>query len=274
MSPTPTTVELAAALAEVVPVLARTLPSPTGFEAGEPVGGDGPRDELLPGPDARAVTATLTGGLQATVVLAVSAELAAAIEDGPLGAQELAPALEPTIDVVAGGLEPLGDGPVVVEVLQEVAADVALGDPDDGRALAAVPLFAGTEHVGTLAVLIPAPDAASGAAQPAVDLERDLRSESQRLARDNGARRPLELLADVEMAVTAELGRTRMTLGKLLSLAPGALIELDRSAGSPVDVLVNGKVVARGEVVVIDEEFGIRISEIVGQVVEAAGTRN
>jgi len=269
MSPSPTTVDLAAALAEVVPVLARTLPSPTGFEAGEPIE-DGARDDLLPGPEARAVTATLSGGIHATVVLVVSAELAAAIEDGPLGAIELAPALEPTIDVVAGGLEPLGEGPVVVEVVHEIAADVALGDADDGRALAAVPLFSGADHAGTLAVLVAGP--AKTDVQPAVDLERDLRSESQRLANGAGARRPLELLADVEMAVTAELGRTRMTLGKLLSLAPGALIELDRSAGSPVDVLVNGKVVARGEVVVIDEEFGIRISEIVGQAVEAAGT--
>ncbi|MBW8826843.1 MAG: flagellar motor switch protein FliN [Acidobacteria bacterium] len=66
------------------------------------------------------------------------------------------------------------------------------------------------------------------------------------------------------MSVTAELGRTKMTVRELLALAPGAVVELDRAAGSPVDVLVNGTLVARGEVVVIDEEFGIRISEIVG----------
>ena len=66
------------------------------------------------------------------------------------------------------------------------------------------------------------------------------------------------------MGVTAELGRRRMTVRDLLSLTPGAVIELDRAAGSPVDVLVNGTLVARGEVVVIDEEFGVRISEIIG----------
>jgi flagellar motor switch protein FliN/FliY len=71
------------------------------------------------------------------------------------------------------------------------------------------------------------------------------------------------LLHDVEMGVTAELGRRRMSVRDLLSLTPGAVIELDRAAGSPVDVLVNGTLIARGEVVVIDEEFGIRISEIV-----------
>jgi flagellar motor switch protein FliN/FliY len=66
------------------------------------------------------------------------------------------------------------------------------------------------------------------------------------------------------MGVTAELGRTRMTVKELLALTPGSVVELDRMAGSPVDVLVNGTLVARGEVVVIDEEFGVRISEIIG----------
>ena len=75
--------------------------------------------------------------------------------------------------------------------------------------------------------------------------------------------RALSLLHDVEMGVTAELGRKRMSVRDLLALTPGAVIELDRAAGSPVDVLVNGTLIARGEVVVIDEEFGIRISEIV-----------
>jgi flagellar motor switch protein FliN len=73
----------------------------------------------------------------------------------------------------------------------------------------------------------------------------------------------LELLHDVEMEVTAELGRTRMSVRDLLAMAPGAVIELDRVAGGPTDLLVNGRLIARGEVVVIDENFGIRITEIV-----------
>src|SRR5439155_3233038 len=75
----------------------------------------------------------------------------------------------------------------------------------------------------------------------------------------------LELLADVEMGVTAELGRTRMTVRSLLALTPGSVVELDRVAGSAVDLLVNGTMIARGEVVVIDDEFGVRITEIVGR---------
>jgi flagellar motor switch protein FliN len=73
----------------------------------------------------------------------------------------------------------------------------------------------------------------------------------------------LDLLSNIEMDVTAELGRTRMTVRELLSLTPGVVVELDRIAGSPIDLFVNGTLIARGEVVVIDEEFGIRISEIV-----------
>jgi flagellar motor switch protein FliN len=73
----------------------------------------------------------------------------------------------------------------------------------------------------------------------------------------------LDLLRNVEMEVTAELGSTRMTVRELLSLTPGHIVELNRAAGSPVDLLVNGTLIARGEVVVVDEEFGIRISEIV-----------
>ena len=73
----------------------------------------------------------------------------------------------------------------------------------------------------------------------------------------------LELLHDVEMEVSAELGRTRMSVRELLSLVPGAIIELDRAAGTPADLLVNGRLIARGEVVVIDENFGLRITELV-----------
>ncbi len=74
----------------------------------------------------------------------------------------------------------------------------------------------------------------------------------------------LRALADVEMLVTAELGRTRMNVADLLELGPGSVIELDRTAGSPIDLLVNGTLIARGEVVVIDEEYGIRLTEVVG----------
>lgn len=73
----------------------------------------------------------------------------------------------------------------------------------------------------------------------------------------------LNVLHDVEMEVTVELGRTTMPIRELLALQPGTVVEIDRAAGSPIDVLVNGHHIASGEVVVIDQEFGIRITEIV-----------
>jgi len=75
--------------------------------------------------------------------------------------------------------------------------------------------------------------------------------------------RSLELLHGVEMTVTVELGRTKMLLRDLLALQTGSVIELDRAAGSPVDVLINDNLLARGEVVVLDDEFGVRILDIV-----------
>jgi flagellar motor switch protein FliN len=76
-------------------------------------------------------------------------------------------------------------------------------------------------------------------------------------------RRGIELLHGVDMEVTVEIGRTRMTVRDLLDLSPGAVLELDRAAGSPADLLVNGRLIARGEVVVVDEDFGLRVTEIV-----------
>jgi len=72
----------------------------------------------------------------------------------------------------------------------------------------------------------------------------------------------LERLNDVTVEVSVEIGRTRMTLGEALALGPGSVIGLHRLAGEPVDLLVNGRVIARGEVVVLDEEFGLRVTDV------------
>ena len=82
----------------------------------------------------------------------------------------------------------------------------------------------------------------------------------------------LERLYDVMVELTVEVGRTRMTLGQALALGPGSVVTLDRLADNPVDLLVNGRPIARGEVVVIDEEFGLRITEVVGSAVSGGGT--
>lgn len=78
-----------------------------------------------------------------------------------------------------------------------------------------------------------------------------------------GVPRSLDLIMDVSMRVTVELGRSSMTVEDVLSLGPGSVVELNKLAGEPVDVLVNEQLIARGEVVVVDENFGVRVTEIV-----------
>ena len=73
----------------------------------------------------------------------------------------------------------------------------------------------------------------------------------------------MDLLLDVNLPVAIELGRTRMTIAQLLELGSGSIVELDKLAGDPVDILVNNKLLAKGEVVVIDEKFGVRITSLV-----------
>ena len=73
----------------------------------------------------------------------------------------------------------------------------------------------------------------------------------------------LSLVLDVPVELAVEIGRTTMTIGQTLALAPGSVVVLDRMAGEPVDLLVNGQRIARGEVVAIDEEFGLRVTEVV-----------
>jgi flagellar motor switch protein FliN/FliY len=84
-----------------------------------------------------------------------------------------------------------------------------------------------------------------------------------------GAGGDLARLTDVTVELTVEVGRTRMLLGETMSLGPGSVVTLDRQADKPVDLLVNGRPIARGEVVVIDEQFGLRITEVVGAEPEA-----
>ncbi len=73
----------------------------------------------------------------------------------------------------------------------------------------------------------------------------------------------LRRLSDVLMELSVEIGRTRMTVGEMLQLRAGSIVTLERLAGDPVDLLVNGTPIARGEVVIVDEEFGLRVTEIV-----------
>jgi flagellar motor switch protein FliN/FliY len=79
----------------------------------------------------------------------------------------------------------------------------------------------------------------------------------------DGPKENIDLLLDVELDINIELGKSELTIKRILELAPGSIVELDKMAGEPVDLIVNNKVVAKGEVVVVDENFGIRIVSLV-----------
>ncbi|MEN3309074.1 MAG: flagellar motor switch protein FliN [Micromonosporaceae bacterium] len=198
----------------------------------------------------QAVSARFAGAVTGEVVVVVAQDLADALRNSPLGELDLAQAVGPALEAAAGAF-----GPVVVDPGQALDPSVALESLAAKGEPVYVPLVDAGEPAASVALVLtpwPDPDPVPAGARPG--------GQQHVPAPGRGG---LDLLHDVEMEVSAELGRTRMSVRELLSLAPGAVVELDRAAGSPSDLLVNGRLIARGEVVVIDENFGIRITEIV-----------
>jgi flagellar motor switch protein FliN/FliY len=238
--------KLAASAAEATLAL---LPSSTPLAVGTPVSGT--PDVLPVGP---AVSARFGGTAAGEIAILVSQDLADALQHSPLGELDLALAVRPAMESAAGVF-----GPVVVDPGQILDPQVVLGSLAAKGDLVVVPLLdGGTVRAAVALSLTPWPGSpVAYGLQPITELAAQ--STPGQPAKKTG----LDLLHDVEMEVSAELGRTRMSVRELLSLSPGAVVELDRAAGSPADLLVNGRLIARGEVVVIDENFGLRITEIV-----------
>jgi flagellar motor switch protein FliN/FliY len=235
---------------------AAALPAEVGWSCQATEGGTAP----VPGAKAGAVAAPVGAGDQ-RLVLAVSAVLGRSVQVGPPPADDLREGLQPAFNAAAAALGLAGAAPV------ETPAEAALR-PGPGEQIVSVALIDGDTHVGTLALIGPAAPASSAAELSPADEPAghsfEAFSDGGAQARAARAAGPIELLSDVEMGVTVELGRTRMLVRDILDLSPGSVIELDRAAGSPIDVMVNGTLIARGEVVVIDEEFGVRITEVIG----------
>jgi flagellar motor switch protein FliN/FliY len=241
------------------------LPAPTPLQVGTPTNEP---VELF----GQAISARFTGSAQGQIVVVVGPELVGALAMSPLGALDITQAVRPALEAAAATL-----GPVVVDpgtegdpaeamraVVDAGGLLVPLTDEGEVRALVALVVdvqIGGPGTGGALAVAETEVDAVATVAGQAVPAGFAPLTPGPRGA--PVVRGGMEMLHDVEMEVTAELGRTRMSVRDLLSLAPGAVIELDRLAGGPADLLVNGRLIARGEVVVIDENFGIRITEIV-----------
>lgn len=245
-----------------------------------PVDPQDSRAELLPTDDAVDVLASIDGAVVAVIVAPALGKAMGVKADDEAG---FAAAVAP---VVEGLLQTFGTGEGEVSTGRGIDGVQAIRGRREGGTLHAAGIFAGTTHVATLAICLggagddpdPAPAApAAGGAVPVSGDAPEATAAFPAAAPSGGtgastgvggalgveAARSLHLLREVELAVTAELGRAKMTVGQLLGLVPGSVIELDKAAGTPIDLLVNGTIIARGEVVVIDEEFGVRISEIV-----------
>ena len=232
-------------------VLTAVAESSAQIPSAEPLVPDAPLADAatatLPEPAGAAVTGTVAGAVEATLLLVVGAEFVEALQGTPFGDLEPAQALRPALEAIAAAMGGRLEGsPAAVDV--EGCLEVLTGGTT-----VLVPMLAGESLqvlVGARVTSMPAAAAAAGA---------DPRQTAGGAARSWG----IDMLRDVEMEVTCELGRTKMTVRQLLALAPGDVVELDRIAGSPADLLVNGTLLARGEVVVVDESFGLRITEIV-----------
>jgi flagellar motor switch protein FliN/FliY len=90
--------------------------------------------------------------------------------------------------------------------------------------------------------------------------------EAEKRTDANGGELNLDSLLDVPIDISIEIGRTKMTIGELLSLSKGSIVELKKSAGESVDIYVNGKLLGKGEVVVVNERLGVRVAKIVAPV--------
>ncbi len=100
----------------------------------------------------------------------------------------------------------------------------------------------------------------------AVDAHFQDMTEMARQPKDTKLKRELDFILDIPLDVSAELGRTRLLINELLQLGQGSVVELNKLAGEPLEVYVNGKLVARGEAVVINEKFGVRLTDIISPI--------
>ncbi|AMO98846.1 flagellar motor switch protein FliN [Collimonas arenae] len=107
--------------------------------------------------------------------------------------------------------------------------------------------------------------AQTAASQPAPAAVENAAKVFQPLSGENAevAKTDIDMILDIPVQMTAELGRTRITIKNLLQLAQGSVVELDGLAGEPMDVLINGYLIAQGEVVVVNDKFGIRLTDII-----------
>lgn len=213
--------------------LAALLPATVPLTAVPAEPGQGPR------PDETAVAASFVGAVSADVVVVAEDAVAEALAGG---AVTLADAVRPALEAASAAF-----GAGVLDAARTLPAAEAFGE-----GVQVFALTAGDTVQGWFGVRVRVPDV-PGPRRPEAGAPAG--------AGEGGA--SLRVLYDVEMTLTAEIGRTRLPVRHVLDLVPGSVIELDRAAGAPADLMVNGRLIARGEVVVVDEDYGLRITEII-----------
>lgn len=189
------------------------------------------------------VPATASNAVVVTFIGSPSAELALAVRDSEVVLTE------------TGGQLGVGLADVLQPTLAAAAEHLGSGVLGDARIEDAAHLFAdGAAHRFT--VTDP-----SGQEVAWFAIRGDIAHTAPAGASTDVAGR-LGRISNVEMALTVEIGRTRMSVRDVLAVEPGTVIELDRSAGSPADILLNGRLIAHGEIVVVDQDYAVRVTQI------------
>jgi len=182
-------------------------------------------------------------------------------------AENVTPAETPADDT------PFPDGPAATPSADDILAEAGAveaerSDADaDDKVANEQDVSESDAEAAMLAMLEELPETPSGATPDDINFAAASvsKAEFQQLAQPAGKpeTQNINMLLDVNLPVSIELGRTKMSIADILALGPGSVVELNKLAGEPVDLLVNYKVVARGEVVVIDENFGVRVTNLI-----------
>jgi flagellar motor switch protein FliN/FliY len=256
-------------IAEVASEMARALEDQLGRDIALTTGsvavGD-PSDDVLPVDAARTVVLPFRDGIVGEVMLVLGVRLATAMEATAPDAA-LTTAARAVLDAGAATVALAANIDIDTDDASEIATETLTAVAGD---FAAVPLFENDAPVACVVVrVVDSSSVSASEIAPVRDEDEAGRITGHEFRPLDGTdpvvapARPLSVLHDVAMEVTAELGRRRLKVRDIAALQPGSVLALDRAAGSPVDLRVNGALVLRGEVVVVDDDLEVRVAEIV-----------
>lgn len=248
-----------------LPALCDALSITSVVTAGEP--SPAPLDIALETSVAMAVTSvqgSVNGSMMITLLPGASPDItdSAALVEEVMGA----------VDAIAQVLDSDVSSPAAASGVPTIAADVSVPLLSDGTIIGGVLLFLAApvvppqaEPVAVAEASAPAPAPVAAPAPAPAPVAAPPPAAAPPTAPATFSPKPIDALAGVQMEVTIELGRTRLPVGELLQLQPGQVVELDREVGSPLDMYINGTLLARGEIVILDDQFGFRVTSVVSQ---------